>query len=195
MNEHASRDADPAQAAELRDAVHDAIAQCQIRHVLTSRRFVERLSFKLDANLVCLEDFQDKVSWKDKRIAAVATWPIPVAMLSRWFALAHSQPDDVLTVIFTSGTTGKPKGVMLTHRNVGSNVDAIDEVVDLRKDDVLMAILPFFHSFGYTVTLWTTLTTDLKGVYHYNPIQCRLGQRRQGFRRIRLLQEADHCDR
>ena len=73
----------------------------------------------------------------------------------------HS-PDDVLTVIFTSGTTGKPKGVMLTHRNVGSNIDAIDEVLGLRKDDVLMAILPFFHSFGYTATLWTILSTDSK---------------------------------
>ncbi len=159
------------------EAVHEAIAQSRIRHVVTSRRLIERLAFKLDVNLVYVEDFQSKVLWHHKLIAAVATWLIPVALLSRWFGLAHIQPDDVLTVIFTSGTTGKPKGVTLTHRNVGSNVDAIDEVVDLRKDDVLMAILPFFHSFGYTVTLWTTLSTDLKGVYHYNPIDARqIGQ-------------------
>jgi acyl-[acyl-carrier-protein]-phospholipid O-acyltransferase/long-chain-fatty-acid--[acyl-carrier-protein] ligase len=155
------------------DAVHDAIAQCHIRHVLTSRRFVERLPFKLDANLVYLEDFQDKVSWKDKLIAAVATWLIPMALLNRWFALASIQPDDVLTVIFTSGTTGKPKGVMLTHRNVGSNVDAIHDVLELRKDDVVIGLLPFFHSFGYTVTLWPILATDAKGVYHFNPIDAR----------------------
>ena len=100
-----------------------------------------------------------------------------MALLDRWFALARIQPDDVLTVIFTSGTTGKPKGVMLTHRNVGSNIDAIDEILDLRKDDVLMAILPFFHSFGYTATLWTVLSMEPKGVYHYNPLDARqIGQ-------------------
>jgi acyl-[acyl-carrier-protein]-phospholipid O-acyltransferase / long-chain-fatty-acid--[acyl-carrier-protein] ligase len=155
------------------EAIHDAIARCGMRHVLTSRRLIERLAFKLDTNLVYVEDFPGKVSWRDKLIAVVATWLIPISVLNRWFALAHIQPDDVLTVIFTSGTTGKPKGAMLTHRNVGSNVDAIDQVLELRKNDAVMAMLPFFHSFGYAVTLWTVLSRDLKGVYHYNPIDAR----------------------
>jgi acyl-[acyl-carrier-protein]-phospholipid O-acyltransferase/long-chain-fatty-acid--[acyl-carrier-protein] ligase len=159
------------------EAVHAAIAQCGIRHVLTSRRLIERLPFKLEVNLVYGEDFPGWVAWQDKLIAAVTTWLTPVAWLNRWFGLDEIQPDDMLTVIFTSGTTGKPKGVMLTHRNVSSNVDAIDNVLDLRKDDVVLGILPFFHSFGYTVTLWTILATHLKGVYHYNPIDARqIGQ-------------------
>jgi len=154
-------------------AIDDANARCGIRHVLTSRRMVERLSFRVDADLVYLEDLQGKVSWKDKVIAGAMTWLTPVALLEWWFALTRVQPDDVLTVIFTSGTTGDPKGVMLTHRNVGANIDALDEILGLRDDDVLMAILPFFHSFGYTGTLWTILSMNPKGVYHYNPIDAR----------------------
>jgi acyl-[acyl-carrier-protein]-phospholipid O-acyltransferase/long-chain-fatty-acid--[acyl-carrier-protein] ligase len=159
------------------ESIHEALALSGIRHVLTSRRFVDRLPFQLDAELVYLEDLQGKVSWRDKLAAALVAWLVPVPWLERRLKLDQIQSDDVLTVIFTSGTTGKPKGVMLTHRNIGSNVDAIDQVLELRQDDVLMAILPFFHSFGYTGTLWSILALDPKGVYHYNPIDARqIGQ-------------------
>jgi acyl-[acyl-carrier-protein]-phospholipid O-acyltransferase/long-chain-fatty-acid--[acyl-carrier-protein] ligase len=62
---------------------------------------------------------------------------------------------------------------MLSHYNIGSNVGAVDEIVRLTKDDVLLGILPFFHSFGYTVTLWTVLALDPMGVYHYSPLEAR----------------------
>jgi acyl-[acyl-carrier-protein]-phospholipid O-acyltransferase/long-chain-fatty-acid--[acyl-carrier-protein] ligase len=76
-------------------------------------------------------------------------------------------------VIFTSGSTGQPKGVLLSHRNVLSNVAAIDQIVQLRSDDVILGILPFFHSFGFTVTLWTVLALDVQGVYHFTPLDAR----------------------
>ena len=62
---------------------------------------------------------------------------------------------------------------MLSHSNVASNVDAVLDVVRLRPDDVLLGILPFFHSFGYTITLWTVLSLEVKGVYHFNPLEAR----------------------
>ncbi len=71
-------------------------------------------------------------------------------MVERSLGLTKVSPDDVLTVIFTSGSTGEPKGVMLSYDNVGSNVTAIDQVIHLKRSDVLVGILPFFHSFGYT---------------------------------------------
>ena len=142
--------------------------------MLTSRRVMERFeNLKIDAELVFLEDLKDKVTLADKLTAAVQAWLLPVPLLERRLGLHRIDPDDVMTMIFTSGSTGQPKGVMLTHRNVGSNVEAFNEVLNLTSDDVLMGILPFFHSFGYTVTMWAVLMLDPKGVYHYNPLEAR----------------------
>jgi acyl-[acyl-carrier-protein]-phospholipid O-acyltransferase/long-chain-fatty-acid--[acyl-carrier-protein] ligase len=98
---------------------------------------------------------------------------VPTSVLEGWLGLAKVRPDDVLTVIFTSGSTGTPKGVMLTYANVGSNVQAIDQVVHLKPSDVLIGILPYFHSFGYTVTLWGTAALDIKGAFHNSPLDAR----------------------
>ena len=85
----------------------------------------------------------------------------------------RSEGDDVVTVIFTSGSTGTPKGVILTYANVASQVEAIDQLVHLKDDDVLIGILPLFHSFGYTITMWTVATLGLAGAYHGDPRAAR----------------------
>ena len=159
------------------DVLNACIGQCNIRHVLTSHRMMEKLRekspFEVKAELVYLEDFKDTVTKADKLVAAAQTWLLPAAVLERWLGLTKTNPDDVLTVIFTSGATGQPKGVMLTHRNVGSNVEAFDAIIHIRKDDVVVGILPIFHSFGYTVTLWTVLALAPKGIYHFSPLEAR----------------------
>jgi acyl-[acyl-carrier-protein]-phospholipid O-acyltransferase/long-chain-fatty-acid--[acyl-carrier-protein] ligase len=76
----------------------------------------------------------------------------------------------LLTIIFTSGSTGTPKGVMLTYANIIHNVEAIGKVVALTPRDVILGILPFFHSFGYTITLWPVASLDVGGAYHFNPL-------------------------
>jgi acyl-[acyl-carrier-protein]-phospholipid O-acyltransferase/long-chain-fatty-acid--[acyl-carrier-protein] ligase len=63
---------------------------------------------------------------------------------------------------------------MLSHANVASNVDIVAPVIHLRRSDVLVGILPFFHSFGYTVTLWTVAALNVKGIYHFNPLDAQL---------------------
>ncbi|HEX6777938.1 MAG TPA: long-chain fatty acid--CoA ligase [Ktedonobacterales bacterium] len=66
---------------------------------------------------------------------------------------AEPQPDDVALILYTSGTTGKPKGAMLTHRNILSNAQAVIELAELTSNDVLLSILPLFHVFGSTVCM------------------------------------------
>jgi len=61
--------------------------------------------------------------------------------------------DALATVIFSSGSTGNPKGVMLTHRSILANVDATRQVYQLEGHDVMVGVLPFFHSFGFTGTI------------------------------------------
>ncbi len=155
------------------DVINHCIAETGIRHVLTSRKLLEKQNLKIDAELVYLEDFKDKVTLADKTIAALQGVVMPIGLLARHLGVHDLKDEDVFTIIFTSGSTGEPKGVMLTLGNIGSNVMAIDSVVHLHKDDVLLGILPFFHVFGYTGTLWTVLTLPPKGIYHFSPLKAR----------------------
>lgn len=150
------------------------IKQCGIRHVLTSRRVMQRMPhIKLDAELVFLEDFVSKVTKLDKILSAAMAYAVPVGLLDKLLKIDRIGDDEVLTVLFTSGSTGEPKGVMLTHRNVGSNVQAIDESVHVTDKDVAIGVLPFFHSYGYTATMWTMLALPPKGVYHFSPLEAQ----------------------
>ena len=155
------------------DVMNDCIGQCGIRHVLTSKRAMDRFNLKLSAEVVYLEDCVRQITRGDKLAAAAAAWLEPVGWLERRLGLNRVGDDDLLTIIFTSGSTGRPKGVMLTHRNVGSNVGAVDDIIHLTRSDVLLGILPIFHSFGYTTTLWTVLTLPPKGIYHFSPLEAR----------------------
>jgi acyl-[acyl-carrier-protein]-phospholipid O-acyltransferase/long-chain-fatty-acid--[acyl-carrier-protein] ligase len=153
------------------DVLNACIAQAGIRHVLTSRKMVEKLKLDINAQVVYLEDLRDRITTADKLIGALCAYVVPVFLLKRMLGLGKVRGDDPLTVIFTSGSTGQPKGVLLSQDNVASNVEAIDDVVQLSRDDVIAGILPFFHSFGFTVTLWSVLGLDIQGVYHLTPLE------------------------
>ena len=154
--------------------INACIKQSGIRHVLTSRLFMAKMKLEIDAELVYLDDFKDKVTGLDKFVAAAQAYAVPVFILERLFGLTKIGSDDLLTIVFTSGSTGEPKGVMLTYQNIGSNVQAIEQMFQLTTTDALLGVLPFFHSFGFTGTLWTVLALDPRGVYHFNPLDARL---------------------
>src|SRR5437588_4402605 len=75
------------------------------------------------------------------------------------------------TLLFTSGSTGDPKGVVLSHRNIVGNVSQFRELLDARKEDAILASLPFFHSFGATVTLWYPLIEGVRIVTYPTPLE------------------------
>jgi len=156
------------------DDLNSHVAACQMRHVLTSRRFQEKVNIELDVPFFFLEDLKNRVTLLDKIVAAIQTYLVPAFILDRLLGLTRIQPDDPMTIIFTSGSTGEPKGVVLSYYNIASNIDAIDHLFQLEKSDVLLGVLPFFHSFGFTGTLWTVLALNPKGVYHFNPLDARV---------------------
>ncbi|MCP4253692.1 MAG: AMP-binding protein, partial [Candidatus Scalindua sp.] len=78
------------------------------------------------------------------------------------------------TVMFSSGSTGEPKGVMLTHKNINSNIEGLYQVFHTQKDDVVMGVVPMFHSFGFTGALWYPLITGMGVVYHNNPLDFKV---------------------
>jgi len=154
--------------------INHCIREAGIRHVLTSRLFVAKTRLEIDSQLVYLDDFKDLPTRFDKFVAALQAYAVPIWFLERMFGLTKTRADDLLTIVFTSGSTGEPKGVMLTHHNIRSNVDAIEQMFQLKATDVLLGVLPLFHSFGFTGTMWSVLALEPKGVYHFNPLDARV---------------------
>ncbi|MBL9163516.1 MAG: MFS transporter [Planctomycetaceae bacterium] len=155
------------------EIMNKCIAKAGIKHVLTSQKVLDKLGMQLDAKVILLEDFKDRVTTADKLTSAALAYAMPAPLLDRILGLHRMSGDDELTVIFTSGSTGEPKGVVLTHHNVGSNVEAILQAVHLRRDDTVLGIVPFFHSLGFTVTLWTILGLDVRCAYHFSPLEAQ----------------------
>ncbi len=100
------------------------------------------------------------------------TWTLPVGWLEKALGCQKKITlDDLATIIFSSGSTGDPKGVMLTHYNIASNIEQIDQVFALSPRDRLLGILPFFHSFGFTVTLCSPAVLRTGIIYHSSPLE------------------------
>lgn len=155
------------------EVINACVRAAGLQHVLTSEKVLDKLGVTLDCEAVKLEEFKDKVTLGDKIAGAIGGYITPPSMLESQLGLQSIDLDDPVTIIFTSGSTGVPKGVVLSHRNLVANIRAFSKAVHLNRDDVLLGILPFFHAFGYTVTLWAPLILDLGGAYHFNPLDAR----------------------
>ena len=81
--------------------------------------------------------------------------------------------DSLATVIFSSGSTGEPKGVMLSHYNIVSNIEQMDQVFGMTGEDRILGILPFFHSFGFTATLCLPALLGVGVVFHVSPLDAK----------------------
>src|SRR5262249_39865818 len=99
---------------------------------------------------------------------------LPAGWLERSLGRGQKiQLDDLATVIFSSGSTGDPKGVMLSHYNIGSNIEQLEQVFGLNQQDRFLGILPFFHSFGFTGTLCLPAMLGAGVIYHPNPLDAK----------------------
>lgn len=157
------------------EVLNHCVREAGIRRVLTSRKFIEKKPVALEgAEFVYLEDVKSQISGLDKAAAALGAYVLPAAVLDRMLGLTAIAPDDLLTIIFTSGSTGEPKGVMLSQANIAANIASIEQILNLTPRDCLMGVLPFFHSFGYTVCLWLVMCFDASAVYHYNPLDAKM---------------------
>jgi acyl-[acyl-carrier-protein]-phospholipid O-acyltransferase/long-chain-fatty-acid--[acyl-carrier-protein] ligase len=159
-----------------REAMLSAIQQCQIKQVITARAFRERFKFDLgpDVQIIDLEDIAPRVGKISKVLSYLGVVCLPGWFVEHvWLGLGKHKIDDIATVIFSSGTTGDPKGVMLSHANIAGNIDSMLHAIDPLPRDRLLGVLPFFHSFGYTVALWLPLTVGASAVYYPDPRQAK----------------------
>jgi acyl-[acyl-carrier-protein]-phospholipid O-acyltransferase/long-chain-fatty-acid--[acyl-carrier-protein] ligase len=108
--------------------------------------------------------------------------------------LAEPDPDGLATVIFSSGSTGVPKGVMLSHANILANIDSARRAISLTNADVMLGVLPFFHAFGYTGTLWLPLLIGFGVAYHPNPTDAKtIGEMAERYRATLLISTPTFC--
>ena len=131
-----------------------AIELCGLETILTSRAFLTKLGLPVLAEMIFLEDLPSNES-----AAAPA---------------AHASPDSIACVLFSSGTTGVPKGIPLTHWNILANAEGLARRIPPSDSDCMLGVLPFFHSFGFTFALWFPVLYGLRVAYHGNPTDARI---------------------
>lgn len=142
-----------------------------VSKVLTSWSFLDRLDNVnlegVEDLLVMMEEARREISMKDKLKAKLRSKYSVESILK-----AFNAPCDGLeqaVILFTSGTESLPKGVPLTHHNILSNQRASQDIVGVFKDDVLFAILPPFHAFGFTISSLMALLLGVRTAFSPNP--------------------------
>lgn len=157
------------------EAIAAAARQCKMKHVITSKAFLEQVPVDVPGTPIYMEDVMKTVEKRDRIVALLLAAFCPVKILERSLgAPPNRTSDELATVVFSSGSEGEPKGVMLSHYNISKNIDGALLVFPHKNGDCIVGMLPFFHSFGFTATLWLVLTTSqFSAVYHPNPLEAR----------------------
>jgi acyl-[acyl-carrier-protein]-phospholipid O-acyltransferase/long-chain-fatty-acid--[acyl-carrier-protein] ligase len=140
------------------------IEQCGIKKIITSKQFLQKANLDITpCEPVFIEDLAADINLLNKIYAYFAARFLPKSFFVR------PSKSGVATIIFSSGTTGIPKGVMLTNENIIANLNSITEAIKFTPDDNLCEVLPFFHSFGFSCGLWLPITIAASAVYSVNP--------------------------
>lgn len=157
-------------------ALQAAIEQAGIETIYTSRRFIEKLS-KRNADvvsvlegryLIYLEDLHSQIHFNETFWRWLAIRVLPARILKHICNHTHDS-QQTAAILFSSGSEGLPKGVMLSHQNIMANLKQISDVVNTQEQDVLMSCLPLFHAFGLTVNQFMPLIEGIPVICHADP--------------------------
>ncbi len=153
-------------------AMLSACQIAQVKTVLTSHRFIElgHLAEEADqlskqCKLVYLEDLAKDISTLDKFNAL-----LKCRTADYWYNHKKSNPDRPAVVLFTSGSEGTPKGVVLSHANILANLKQLEACISFSAQDIVLNFLPMFHSFGFTVGTILPIVSGMKTFFYPTPL-------------------------
>ena len=152
--------------------MESAVEQAGLETVVTSRTFLKKADLTPPGNvrLLYLEELAEGIGAGLRVSSLLAALFSPCRRLEKLCGATRVPgPRDLATIIFSSGSTGDPKGVMLTQFNLDSNIDAAEQVLRTRTADRILGIMPMFHSFGYMV-FWFAAKQGLALPMHPNPL-------------------------
>ncbi|RTE66287.1 MFS transporter [Amphritea opalescens] len=153
-----------------------ALEQAEVRTILTAHKFVAKLKSRgidpeplfAGRQVLYMEDLKADIGKAEALITMGLVSLLPATFLQGWLVAGH-RVEDTAAIMFSSGSEGAPKGVMLSHRNILANLRQIADVLNVREDDCIMATLPLFHAFGLTVTTFMPLIEGIPVVCHPDP--------------------------
>ena len=128
---------------------------------------------RVSHGVACCRSACSNAPWLSERKASCSSPSGKVRGRRRLLRGGRSRNSILATVIFSSGSTGEPKGVMLSHYNIGSNIEQMGQVFAFPRQDRVLGVLPFFHSFGFTGTLCCPGVLGIGVVYHPNPLDAK----------------------
>ena len=154
-----------------RAANESCCKRANLRVAISATQFMERLKdFPWPERVLKLDELMPRMKRQ-----IIFWWMmsilVPARLLLRILKIPKEGGHREAVLLFTSGSTGEPKGAVMSHRNVVGNVSQFRQLLDATKDDAILASLPFFHTFGSTVTLWYPLIEGVRIVTYPNPLE------------------------
>lgn len=156
-----------------RGQVAEAIARAGIATLVTSRQFLARLAAKgfdlkgllPEDRLFFMEELRETIGHRARLLALIQARFLPQCLV-RLLHFKRRATTDTAAILFSSGSEGRPKGVMLSHENIVGNAKQVASLLNPRDNDLMVGSLPLFHAFGLTIT---TLMPLLEGI----PLVCQ----------------------
>jgi acyl-[acyl-carrier-protein]-phospholipid O-acyltransferase/long-chain-fatty-acid--[acyl-carrier-protein] ligase len=151
-----------------RDALQSAVEQCGLKTIVTSKMFLAKGKIEARPEMIYLEDLMHFGKFA-KLMGFLRMRLLPVVLI----ASSKTKADDPAAVLFSSGSTADPKGILLSHRNLIANTESVHHLIPVNRTDTIASVLPFFHSFGFTYTLWFPLLNGASAAYHAQPLDAK----------------------
>ncbi len=167
-----------------RAGMESACAQAELKSVVTSKAFLHKAKIEPPAGLevIELEDVARSIGGGARVVALMLAMLAPLWLVrSMVGAVRRWDIDDTVAVIFSSGSTGEPKGIEVSHFNMLSNIEGAEAAIHLGAHDRILHMLPFFHTFG-NLLLWLGVHVQAALVFLPNPLDAEaVGDMTEGY--------------